>query len=450
MKRRPRDSSLQRRLRRKLEMRDVLFASLLATLALGFGSSCKRATNKPVPASSASATPDKIPPNVDVDLWGQLASIAKTCKVDEQRGTVTCTQGEQRKLISEFSSNQRSRIKALPTFTAALSAKNPGLQTVAANLLYTAFRTSFGPDVKPGDVSAKDANELLAATVALPKAQTRQALPAAVHAAMLANQSEALYAAMDKLNDVPLRAVAVRNLMTYGRLNALKKVQELAKDDKANLAAAALESPPGMLNWTEAEQAQICPWAMELLADTRPLIAAKAASLIGSCSGEFIDKLLDAGERALADKKFSSAELSGYRDLCAANRRGRPSAASEQQCARSRKLLEKVAESKNVEVQTRGMALGSLAHQWPDERTLLLAKRLEKGSDTTLAESARRTIQRLEQRKTGGPGVASGAPRPRPPAPRPPGAAVNPAAPQAPSPAAPQAPSPDAPPSDLR
>lgn len=419
-------------------MRSVLFSSLLVTLLLGFGQGCKRTSQAPAPAASASAAPDQVPPNVDADLWAQLANTAKTCKVDDQRGTVTCTQGEQRKLIAEFSSNQRSRTKSLPTFTAALSSKTPALQTVGANLLYTAFRTNFGPDVKSGDVSAKDANELLAATVALPKAQTRQALPAAVHAAMLANQSEPLYAALDKLGDVPLRAVAVRNLMTYGRLDALKKVQELAKDDKANLAAAALESPQNMLNWTEAEQAQICPWAMELLADTRPLIAAKAAALIGSCSGEFIDKLLDSGERALADKKFSSTELSGYRDLCAPNRRGRPSAASEQQCVRSRKLLEKVTENKAVEAQTRGMALGSLAHQWPDEKTMQLAKRLEKSPDKSLAESARRTAQRLAQRKASAAGGASGAAKlsgtgPRTlPSPRAPAAQPSPPAPDAP------------------
>jgi hypothetical protein len=345
---------------------------------------------------------EKPPANVDAQLWGELAALPQACKVDEQRGTVTCTQGEQRKLISSFSSNQRSRIQALPTIIAALESKKPPLQTVTANLLYSAFRASLGPEAKAGDVKPQEANELLAATIALPKALSRQALPAAVHAAMLAGQSDALYAALEKLDDPQLRAVAVRNFMVYGRLSALKKVQELAKDDASHLSPAALESPQNMLNWSTEEQAAICPWATSLLSDTRPLIASKAASLLGNCSGEFIDKLLESGEHALAENKFTSAQLGGYRDLCSPNRRGRQSTATEQQCARCRKLLEKVAEAKGVDQQTRGMALGSLAYQWPDDKTAQLSKRLEKSSDAALVEIAKRTSQRLEQRKTMG------------------------------------------------
>lgn len=391
-------------------MRRFFFRSVLGVLALGLlGSGCKKSAQQAAPqASASSAVLDKPPANVDGQLWSELVALPQACKVDEQRGTVTCTQGEQRKLISAFSSNQRSRIKALPTIIAALDSKKPPLQTVTANLLYSAFRASFGPEVKAGDVNAKDANELLTATLALPKALSRQALPAAVHAAMLAGQSDALYTALEKVDDPQLRSVAVRNFMVYGRLAAFKKIQELAKDDASHLSPAALESPTNMLNWSTEEQAAICPWATSLLPDTRPLIASKAASLLGNCSGEFIDKLLDSGERSLAENKFTSAQLGGYRDLCSPNRRGRQSSASEQQCARCRKLLEKVAEAKSVDQQTRGMALGSLAYQWPDEKTIALSKRLEKSPDAALVEIAKRTSQRLEQRKTTGAAAPSG------------------------------------------
>lgn len=439
MKRRPSDPRPASRGKTKTLLNTPLLFGLCAALALA-SVDCKRSPDKAAPQPSASAGPalDKPPANVDAQLWKDLSELTQTCKVDDQRGTVTCTQGEQRKLISAFSSGQRSRIQALPTLSAALSSKKPALQTVAANLLYSALRSTFGPDVKAGDVSAKDASDLLNATLTLPKALTRQALPAAVHASMLANQSEALYAGLEKLQDPQLRAVAVRNYMVYGRLTAFKKVQELAKDDSSHLSPAALESPQSMVGWTTEEQAEICPWATTLLADTRPLIAAKAASLLGSCSGEFIDKLLESGERALAANKFSPAELGGYRDLCSPNRRGRPSAATEQQCARCRKLLEKVTEAKGIDQQARGMALSSLAYQWPDERTAQLAKRLEKSSDTSLAESARRTTQRLEQRKAMAASAGSGSPirgmgrlgRP-PAAPPPPGAPA--AAPPAPA-----------------
>jgi hypothetical protein len=78
-------------------------------------------------------------------------------------------------------------------------------------------------------------------------------------------------------------------------------------------------------------------------------------------------------------------------------------------------LLEKVVEAKGVDQQTRGMALGSLAYQWPDEKTIQLSKRMEKSTDTGLAETARRTTQRLEQRKTMGAAAPSGALRRAPP-----------------------------------
>ncbi|HWA75154.1 MAG TPA: hypothetical protein VG937_22605 [Polyangiaceae bacterium] len=384
-------------------------SGLSVALALA-SANCKRNPSGPAPqpSSSAVAAVEKAPANADAELWKELSDLTQACKVDDQRGTVTCTQGEQRKLISAFSSGQRSKIKALPTFAAALSSQKPAMQTVGANLLYSALRSSFGADVKTGDVSEKDAGDLLTAALKLPKALARQALPAAVHASMLANQSEALYTALEKLEDPQLRAVAVRNFMVYGRLTAFKKVQELAKDDASHLAPAAVESPQNMLAWTAEEQAAICPWATGLLSDTRPLIAGKAASLLSSCSGEFIDKLLEAGERSLAANKFAVSEVAGYRDLCSANRRGRQSAATEQQCARSRKLLEKVTETKAVDQQARSMALNSLAYQWPDDRTVQLAKRLEKSPDAGLADAARRALQRIEQRKAMAGTAASG------------------------------------------
>jgi hypothetical protein len=318
------------------------------------------------------------------------------------------------------------------------------MQTVAANLLYSALRSTLGPDVKVGDVSAKDATDLLTATLALPKPLARQALPAAVHASMLANQSDALYVALEKLQDPQLRAVAVRNYMVYGRLTAFKKVQELAKDDTSHLAPAAVESPQNMLAWTAEEQAAICPWATGLLTDTRPLIAGKAASLLSSCSGEFIDKLLESGERSLAANKFAVSELAGYRDLCSANRRGRQSAATEQQCARCRKLLEKVTETKSVDQQARSMALSSLAYQWPDDRTVQLAKRLEKSPEASLADAARRTLQRIEQRKAMASSAASGVRGPMGLG----GAASRPGLPPNPGAATPPPPSPPAAPAD--
>jgi hypothetical protein len=389
-------------------------------------------------AASAAPTPP-IPPNVDADLYKELFHIASACKVDDKQALVVCQQGEQRKLSSDFMTSKRARPKAVGTLAVALNDKNPGVSTVAANLLYSAFRTSWG-EVPAGAVPAKDADDLLTSVLALQKSQARQALPAAVHAEMLAGRADNLYAAIAKISDPPLRAVAVRHLMTHGRLDAFPKVQEFVKDDNPGLAMAALESPQNMQNWTEAEQAKICPWAGELLTDSRPAIVSKASSLIGSCGGVFVDKLLEAREKTLKGGTFASADLSGLRDLCSAGRRRRPNPPTDAQCARSRKLLEKVVDTKSLDEQLRNSAFTALAYQFPDAETLKLAKRLEKGTAGPLAETARRTIQRQEQ-KDAKPGASGSG---RPPFP---GALEGPGGPRLPTPAGhPPIPPPPAPP----
>jgi hypothetical protein len=368
-------------------------AALVATLA-----GCKSNTSGTAPASSASAAVEKVPPNVDAELYRELTRISKVCKVDDKQAMVTCPEGDQRKLSGQFVGNQRSRVKALPTLTAALDMKNASLATVTTNLLYSAFRSPWGGEVKPGDVQAKDAQALRTAVLALPKQLLRQALPAAVHASMLANENDAVYAAIDKLGEPPLRAVGVRYLMSHGRLSALPKVQELSKDPNPAVALAAVESAQNMYGWTPDEQAKVCPWASELLADERPAVSSKAASLLGNCGGSFVDSLLDSREKALKAGKFTAGSLGGLRDLCSQGRRNRANAPTDEQCKRSRKILERVVEDKGVEEQVRNSAFTSLAYQWPDAETLKVAKRLEKVKDSPLAETARRSIQRLEQR----------------------------------------------------
>lgn len=270
----------------------------LGLVGASFSASACKSRSSPAPAASASAEPKPLPPNVDADLYRELQRIASTCKVDDRQAMVMCPGGDHRKLMNEFSSNTRSRAAAVPSFAAALRDTTPGVQTVAANILFGAFRSSWG-DVQPGSVDPKAAEDLLSATLTLPKSQSRQALPAAINAAMLANRSDLVFSTIGKMDDVPLRAVAVRYLMTHGRLAAFPKVQEFAKDSNPSVALAAVESPQYMFNWTADEQKAICPWVADLLSDKRPAIAGKSATLVGNCGGEFVDKLLDSREQAL-------------------------------------------------------------------------------------------------------------------------------------------------------
>lgn len=109
--------------------------------------------------------------------------------------------------------------------------------------------------------------------------------------------------------------------------------------------------------------------------------------------------------RAVAADVLCSAFRSPWGPTCTAarsptrtSRRAQPNGPSEAQCQRSRKLLEKVVDSKALSEQVRGSALISLAYQWADEETLKFAQSETKSSNKSLAEHAQRTVERLTQR----------------------------------------------------
>lgn len=358
-----------------------------------------RQKKEPGPAPSASAKVAAPAPDVDAQLWQRLTDIGQKCKVDPLEASVTCPQGENRRLISEFVANQRPRSGAIATLAGALADPNPALQTAAANVLNGAFRAPWGSDAKVGSVQAADAKRLLAAALKAPKQVARQALPGAVHAGFLAGAGNDVYAALDQADETELRPLGYRYVMTHGRLGAFGKVQQLAKASNVAVAFAALEAPRNMYGWSDAEKAAICPWGLELLQDPRPNVAARAAGLLSSCSGDFVDKLLERGEKTLQEGKFNTAELAPLRDVCSAANVRQASGPTEKQCQRNRELLGDVVAAKKLDPQLRGQALVALAYQWPDDKTLKLAKSLQKNADSALAEQAGRVSKRLEQRQ---------------------------------------------------
>jgi hypothetical protein len=380
-------------------------ALLASVAALG---ACKRAAPSPAPQPSASSAA-RSAARVDVELLEQLKSLSITCKVDPAEGSVTCPQNENRRLTTDFASSKRKRPAAVATLAAALSDANPALQTVAASLLNTAFRAPWA-DASVGVVEAADARALMGAALNVPKPLARQALPAAVNAGFLAGIGDEVYAALDQADPAELRPLGYRYVMTHGRLTSFAKVQALVSDPSPALAFAAIDAPRNMFDWSEAEKATICPWAATLVKDAPPNIAARAVSLLASCGGEFVDQLLERGEKALKAGELKTSDLGAYRDLCSASGLRLPGAATESQCERNRKLLTGVVATKKLESQTRSLALVSVAYQWPDDKTLKLAKSLQKDADKGLAERANATVKRLEERKA----TQKGAAKPKP------------------------------------
>ncbi len=383
--------------------------SLVVGLGLAAASAslagCKKSTPSATPAGSASSAAqapqvDPTPPaGADPDLYQALGKVVENCNVNVNEATASCPGEEARKLGEEFSSGKRSGAAAVKTFALLLESKNEKLRAATASVMHTGLRNGFGADAKVGDVKAEDAQALLKSVFELPKPYVRRALPATVHAAVLANQLEPLYAKLDPTKDADAAGVGIRYLMTHGRLTTFPKVQEYAKAGETRLALSGIEAAQNMDKWTDEEQKVICPWTTEFLSDKRPSVAARAATTLNNCSGEFLDQVLSSGEKALKDGEFSSARLSGLRMLCAPSRRAQPNAPTDAQCERTRNLLEKVIQTPKVEVSTRSSALVALTNLWNDPRSVAFVKKLQAGKDEGLTDQLKTALRRLERKQ---------------------------------------------------
>jgi hypothetical protein len=206
--------------------------------------------------------------------------------------------------------------------------------------------------------------------------------------------------------------------MTHGRMTAFERIKTLVAGPELDAALSAAAAPNAMRNWSAEEEGPICSWAAELLGDARVGIATRAASLLGHCSGQYVDTLLSKGEEFLKAGKLTQAQIAPFRDVCSASRRrvdkeGDAPKVSEQQCTRNRNFLEKALASKDVDGRTKAMVLSALAYQWPDDATKKLLKKYENDPDKELAKRAQDTVKRLERRdmppgKPGGVWVAGG------------------------------------------
>lgn len=389
----------------------MILAALVAGTAL-LPACAKKSDKDAKPAASAAAADTKKAAG-DAPLLEQIQRLAKVCEVAVPASGLKCKEGEQRKLVSDFA-RQKSRVPTLQALTQALGNADPKVQTVAANLLHLGFRSSLGTEAKQGDVPADVAKDLIAAVGKLPKPQASQAVPAAVHAAMLSGQQEALFKMLEAHAEDKLGSVAYRYLMTHGRMTAWDKIKGLVAGTELDAALSAAAAPNAMRNWSSDEEGQICGWAADLLGDTRVGIATRAASLLGHCSGQYVDTLLTKGEDLLKAGKLTQAQIAPFRDVCSVSRRrvdkeGDPPKISDQQCTRNRKFLEKALGSKDVDGRTKAMVLSALAYQWPDDGTKKLLKKYENDSDKELAKRAQDMTKRLERRDMPpGPGKGPG------------------------------------------
>lgn len=373
----------------------VLFLSAVLLGLFSTGCQCGRDDKKPAEKPQPVEEKPKLPPNVDPSLLEALKTAALGCKVAEGQARIDCQGGDKNALVLSFNREQRKRVSSLPTFAYALTLPDENIKALAAAILYASFRTDLGADAKQGAVTSQVAQDLLQATLSLPDSAAMQAIPAATHAVMLSNQNQLLYDALEKDVPIQVKTMSYRYMMVYGRLPTFEKIREFGKDPGAAIVLSAIESPRNMPDWTKEEQEAICPWARTLLDDARPPVAGNAAAVLSNCAGEDLDMLLDRIAKVLKEKQFTFLHATALRDICGEAKKSRPEGASDAQCGRVRKLQADAARSKDLEGRVRAMTLSTLAHTWPDQQSLDIAKKLAADANAEVARAAQQIVTRL-------------------------------------------------------
>lgn len=373
------------------------FFAVVAIVAFVTGCSCEREKKEEVKEAPATPQEPAIPADVDQELFKLLEQAAVDCKVADARQRITCNGGEKNALALSFNKGERDRIAALPTLVYALKSEDEKLRALSAAVLYASFRTGLGPQAKKGAVKSEAASDFLKVTLALSDPLAMQAIPAATHASMLAGNAKELIAALSPEVPVQVRTMAYRYLMVYGRLDAFETIRTLGSDPGAAVVLSAIESPRNMREWTSEEQEAVCPWAVGFLDDTRPPVVGNAMAVLSNCAGKELDELLERLEQTLKEKQFSFIHSTALRDVCGAARTRREKGATDEQCDKVRRLQEKALKDADVKGRVRAMCLSSLAYNWPDEKTLAVARALKKDSDADVERTANQVITRLER-----------------------------------------------------
>ncbi len=409
-------------------------AALLATLALSATACSKKdeeADTKNPPAAkttavdTASATavdktttpktdkaPEKAPEKapaasnikVDDEIMAAIKIIASSCEFND-RGSYSCKNKEDDKLFRElygYGDKKKDLVASLGTVAVAMADTDVKIQIVAAKLLGSKYSSGWGPKVEVGQVD-KAVSQLM--RDALPKLgmyQQRSAVSATVYASSLSDSDAEAHTFLEALKDEFTRNKGWGSSMRYGRMKAFEKVKGLAATEDPKLILVAVRAGNGLYNATDAEKAELCPWAHSFLGsdpeDAKESdIFEQSGSILTQCSGEWIDKLLDWGEQQRAKNHFDRKYYFVYRELCHSVMRGVDKvAATPKQCERNWKFLEKTANTKGIDAQFRAWALDSISYSRRDEKSYKLMKKYSKSKVPEIKKVAQDAVKMLE------------------------------------------------------
>ncbi len=320
-----------------------------------------------------------------------LKKIGDGCTVKTDSAAVYGCKAHEDADLVEWVAKEKPK-DVFDTFAGAIAGKDDKARAAAIALSNRVF-SRIDHDLRKANATAGAATVFLDA-LAKDDASAPALAATATHIANLAGESERLLDVVGALKNKNARNESYRTMMTYGRLDVFPAIKEAAK--QADHAVAALSAPREMYDWKPDEAAQVCPWAKGYLGDERIPVAAAAAQDMVRCKGEYIDALLDEGEKRLAAKAFKAPLSDAYREVCFEMMKNVTGQAGKSaQCTRTFAFLEKVANDASVESSVRGLALWNIYYQKRDQETLDLMRRYENHSDPEVSKRAKEAINSL-------------------------------------------------------
>lgn len=347
----------------------------------------KPATQAPVKQTSG------VPEGVDANLYRELQEASQQCQINLRDSEVACTKRNIERLSEQIVQGARSQSHSLETIAYALAQTDPKLVTVAAQLLYDAYRAP-AEDKNSKAISKGTALNLIHTLAKLPSEQAADAAPAITYAAFATDTAKELYATVDNHVYTRLPGRTYKYLMAAGGMRAWDKVKALLGTQDTETYIAALDAPSMMLNKTDQERVQICDWYRALADDERPLVVGRASGYLIVCGPKYIEQLLVADEARLKDKSVKKLGLDAYRQMCTGMIAA--SGPTREQCTRFRKLLTTAIADTRFDPYTRKNAITLLTVNFIDKQTVTFLKKYTAEQPPMLGIAAQQSIKQIE------------------------------------------------------
>ncbi len=320
-----------------------------------------------------------------------LKKLADGCTVSIDSASVySCKNKEDSAFYDWIRANRPKDL--YETYASVISGTDMKSRAVAISQANNTFST-LDKDMKKANATKPVANAFLDALAKDDSYAVRLATPA-TNLAMLAGVKDRLIKVTDGLANTPARNNSYRAFMEFGRLDGFDKLKEVAKNK--DFTVAALAAPRNMYEWTGPEKAAICPWAKSFLGEAALPVAAEAGYDVIKCKGEYVDALLDEGEKRLKNKQFDEPFAMVFREVCFEFISGvTGQAGRDPQCKRNYEFLEKVTNDESVKPEVRGRSLWNIYYQRRDKESLALMRKYEKHKNPEISKRAKEAIQSL-------------------------------------------------------